>query len=369
MVVAVALVVASTAAACNAQGKFTSNAKSEAQDNFDRIHAGTEFDQANRQYRLGDFERALKSIDQSIRFVPNVAKCHLLRGKILIELGRHTEAVDALEFGSLFDPFNYEFPYMCGVVHEQLGDLDLALEDFDFALSLDEEEPASRLALAEVLVQLDRIDDAKDVLTSGTGWTRGEAGFRQALGHIALLEGDKEEAKRAFGEAAILSPRDPGILEDLFRVQVESHEFADAIRTIGDIQETTYYKSRPDVQRLHALCLIQIRKPVEARAILRDLTSREGELVNFESWRLMSEVAILLNDDYLLRTAGNRMVQSEPMRSEGFLAKAVAQRIEGDLDGALASARLAVARAGDDPTPRRLEKLILEELASAPAVE
>jgi len=356
-------------ASCQAHGKYTTASKTQAEENIDRIHAGTEYDQANRKYRLGDFDGALEAIELSIQFVPDVPKAHLLYGRILIELGRHTDAIEVLESGSLLDQGNYEFPYLCGVVHEQLGMLDLALEDFSYALTLSDEEPSSRLALAEVLVQVDRIEEAKTLLRSGSGWTSGEAGFRQALGHIALLEGDKAEAKRAFGEAAILSPRDPGILEDLFRVQVEESEFAEAIQTISQIEETTYYKSRPDVQRLHALSLIQIRKPVEARAILRNLTSKEGEVINFETWRLMSEVALLLEDDYLLRTCANRMVQSEPGRSEGFLARAVAQRREGDLSGALDSARLAVARAGDDPTPQRFEELILEELASGPAAD
>ncbi len=357
-----ALVLLSATLGCKSQGKYTSSSKDAAQDNIDRIHAGTEFDQAKRQYRLGDFDRALESVERSISYVPDVAKCHLLRGKILIELGRHPDAIDSLEYGSLFDPENPEFPYLCGVVHEQMGWLDLAYDDFSFALSLNEQEPSSRLALAEVLVQLERVDEAKELLKSSSGWSDGEAGFRQTLGHIALLEGDQAEAHRLFGEAAILSPQDPGILEDLFRVQVEANEFAEAIRTIRNIEETAYYESRTDVQRLHALCLIQIRKPVEARAILRKLVEGEGEVSNFETWRLMSEVALLLEDDYLLSSAASRMVQAEPGRSEGFLARAVAQRREGDLDGALKSVRSAVSLAGDDPTPSKFEALILEEL-------
>lgn len=364
-------------AGCRAHGDYTSEARDTARSSIDAIHAGTEHDEAQRRFRSGDFDGALDAIDESLRLSPTVPKSHLLRSRIFIEMGRLGDAFDATTDGlTTIDQLEPEdeagsrdadragFYYLRGIVHEQQGLLDEAADSYWTALRLDPDDTAARHALAEVFVQQGELERAKQLLTSSNGWSDGEAGFRQALGHIALLEGDANEARRFFEEAAILSPRDPSILEDLFRSQVEARQFDEALSTIGLLEKQLYYERRADLQRLHALCHIQVREPVEARAILKRLTEGDGGARDFDSWRLMADVAVLLEDDRLLRSAADRMIQAAPLRSEGFVAQAVGQRREGDLEGALASARLAVERSAEgDATSAKLEAILVREIA------
>ncbi|MFT5284757.1 MAG: putative Zn-dependent protease [Planctomycetota bacterium] len=354
-------------AGCAAQGEYTSEARAEAQNNSDRLHAGTEYDQANRKYQSGDFDSALKSIEKSISFESSVAKSHLLRARILIEMGDYSGALYSLDTGSDLDLDNHEYPYLMGVVYEQLKQFDLACEVYEAALKIKPHDSASRLALAEVFIQLNRNEDAKSILKASPGWTDGEAGFRQTLGHIARLEGNDDEALREFQKAAILSPNDSGILEDLFRSQAEAGDFSEAIRTVRELVDRPYYEQRPDLQRLHARCLLQTRQPVEARTILKALTRESGTATGFETWHLMADVAMLLKDDRLLGQAGEHMARTDPSRSEGFVAQAVSHRRVGNLEAALRNARLAMERAGDDTTSSRLEKLILDEIGAKSA--
>ncbi|QDU83106.1 hypothetical protein Pla163_02020 [Planctomycetes bacterium Pla163] len=135
------------------------------------------------------------------------------------------------------------------------------------------------------------------------------------------------------------------------------------MRTVGHLENQLYYERHPDLQRMHALCHVQVRQPVEARRILTALTESEAGARDFEAWRLTADVAVLLEDSRLLRIAADRMVQAAPTRSEGFLTQAVSRPSEGDVAGALKSVRLAVERAAEgDSTPARLEELLLQEL-------
>lgn len=373
--------------ACGSHGAYTSAARDDARSSIDAIHAGTEYDEAMRRFRNGDFDGALESIDESLRLSEAVPKSHLLRARIFVEMGGLGAALDAIDAGlavvdgiarssaddadpARFDAQRAQFFYERGLVHEQQGLPDEAVVAYRRALELAPDDAPTRHALAEVHVQRGDLDAAKKLLTSSSGWSSGEAGFRQSLGHIALLEGDADAARRLFEEAAILSPRDPSILEDLFRSRVEARQFAEALATAELLEQQLYYDRRPDLKRLHALCHIQVREPVEARAILKRLTEGDGGARDFESWRLMADVAVLLDDDRLLRAAADRMIQAAPLRSEGFLAQAVGRRREGDLEGALASARLAVERSAEgDSTPAKFEAIVLDELASGDSDE
>lgn len=376
-----ALLAAFALVACQAQGNYTRASNQDARDSLNALHAGTDYDQAMRQLASGDLDQALKTVDTCIARVPDVAKSHLLRARILIERGELNAALAALNYkdaevegeaevevqdeseaAAKALPEMSEFPYLRGVVYEQGGDLAAALLAYEAAFELAPGRPEVRLALAEVLVALGRNEAACALLDRDVGEFANHAGFRQELGHIALLEMDLERAGTLFAEAAILSPGDKGILEDLVRVQVAQAQYLDALRTFRQLEPLD---GRDDLKRLLAHCLVRTRQPVEARTMLTELTSDAQGARDFESWKLIADTALMLEDDRLLRSAADRMLQTDPERPEGFVTLAVWKRRAGDLDGALASARRAMERAGEDPTPQRLEQLLLHDLAQA----
>ena len=73
-------------------------------------------------------------------------------------------------------------------------------------------------------------------------------------------------------------------------------QFDDALRMVGHLENQLYYERHPDLQRMHALCHVQVRQPVEARRILTALTESEAGTRDFEAWRLTADVAVLLED-------------------------------------------------------------------------
>src|SRR5690606_33138603 len=139
---------------------------------------------------------------------------------------------------------------------DQLGQLDAALVDYRAAMELAPPHPGSRLACAAGLVRLGRAAAAQQHLRPDAPWAAAQAACLQALGHIAHLEGDPAAALQHFGEARILAPDDGDILEDLFRAQVDAHDFVEAGRTARSLQTLNRYATRPDLRQMHALCLV-----------------------------------------------------------------------------------------------------------------
>jgi tetratricopeptide (TPR) repeat protein len=359
------LTLATTLLGCEGHGQYTSAFKEDAVRNMSRIRAATEYDMAFQQYRSGDLVRALATVDNSIKLHDEVPKGHLLRGRILYELERYQEALDALERGSALDPIESEFHYYRGVVLERTGRTEAALEAYRQAVALDPAAAHYRLAVAEVLIDLRRLDEARAWLESDDAVVQMSAGAIQTLGHIAMMQGDVDRAVRCFAEAAVLRPDDPVLRDDLCRAQIAARRFAEAEANLRRLAHEKHYESRRDLKHLHAACLIELDRPVEARGILLSLLRDDGGANDTEAWVKLIDVALILRDDGLLRTAANRLIAAAPDRYEGYLALAMWRRKNGDLEGALRSLDIAVQRAGTVQTPAQLRSIVERQLSAA----
>jgi Flp pilus assembly protein TadD len=349
-------------AACEGHGAYTSKFLEESQRNMAKLRAATQYDLAVQQFHSGDLKRSLETINGAIAVESEVGKAHLLRGRILLEMGQSNEALAALDRGRALDPAEPGYAYYRGIAQERVGQLDDALASYCEAAAIDTADAQYLVAAAEVLIELERLDEARQLLEKQEGDFESNAGFRQALGHIATLEGDDDLAVHLFREAMLLSPGDPVLREDLCHAQIADGRFAAAEMTLRHLADEEDYDQRPDLRHLHASCLIELDRPLEARSILYRLVRSNEGANDVEAWIKLIDVALMLHDDGLLRSAANRLMAAAPGRHEGYLALAMWQRRDGDLEGALRSVDRAMTRAGDDPTPERLHAIVLREL-------
>ncbi|MHC4304939.1 MAG: tetratricopeptide repeat protein [Planctomycetota bacterium] len=349
-------------AACEGHGKYTSEFLEESQRDMAKLRAATQYDLAVQQFNSGDLQRSLETINGAISVEGEVGKAHLLRGRILLEMGETSDALAALARGQELDPADPDFPYYRGIAQERVGRLDEALASYRAAAAIDTGDAQYLLAAAEILIEVDRLDEARQLLEEQVGDFESNAGFRQALGHIATLEGNDDLAVHLFTEATLLSPGDPVLREDLCHAYIAAGRFAEAELTLRRLGDDKASAQRPDLKHLHASCLIELDRPVEARSILYRLVRSADDANDMEAWIKLIDVALMLHDDGLLRSAANRLMAAAPGRHEGYLALAIWQRRNGDLEGALRSVDRAITRAGDDPTPERLHAIVLREL-------
>lgn len=350
---------------CAGNGAYTTKFKQEATGRMNMVKAGTQWDMANQQYQSGDLKRALETIDTSLVLNDQVAKSHLLKGRILLELGRLEPAAESLTKAIELDAKNPDCPYFRAVVLERMEKPEAALTDYQTAAALDRSNPQYTVAAAEVLMHLERFEEARNLLEPPADSTlprfTQSAGARQTLGHIALMQAKPTDAVRYFREASVLAPGDNAILEDLARAQVAAGQYGDADANLQRVLSTVKANDRRDLRLMRSRCLIETERPVDARIILQELAAGPGAS-DPDVWVQLGNVALILEDDFRLKEAGTKITALAPRRHEGYLLLGLHQRRAGKLGTAAEMLEKSVQRTADDPTPSLVLSLVYQQM-------
>lgn len=343
-------------------GKHTTEFKEQAQQRMQNVKAATNWDMAQQQFLAGDLDKALKSVDQSIALNEKVARSHILRGRILIEQGRLEGAMSSFDQAIAIEPANADAYYYKGIVYERFTLFDDAVSAYRQAAENDPSNPQFPLAAAEMLIDLGRLDEAEEALNRNAASFQHNAGIRQTLGHIAMLRGRHDEAVKYFGEAALLAPGDPSILEDQARVLHTMGRFAEAESTLRMLMSANQSSQRRDLRHLQAKCLMELDKPVEARDVLVGLIADRSASNEPAIWIDLGNVALMLKDGFRLREAGQRLIAMAPNRSEGYLFMAMWQRDNGKPENAAKTLERCLTLNRDAAEPAILRGIILKDL-------
>lgn len=355
------------AGGCNKpHGEYTGKFKEEADGRMNRLKAGTDWDMAHQQFLSGDLDKALKNVQISIERADDVAKSHLLMGRIQLEMGRMEDALKAFDRTLELDDSIMEAHYYKGVVFERFGKTEQALDSYQAAAKIDPSNAQFAVASAEMLIDMDRMEEARKLLTSGSNDFEHNAGVRQTLGHIAMMEGNVDDAVRLFNEACLLAPEEPSLLEDLARAQISARKFNDAEYSLRRLLAADTENLRRDLRHMQARCLIEIERPVEARSILTDIVNDPQGANDVQTWAELGNIAIMLKDERRLRECATRLVAIAPDRQEGYFLMAAWQRNKGNIKGAIASLDKAVERAQGDSAPAVLRGVLYQELGMKP---
>jgi Flp pilus assembly protein TadD len=349
--------------ACSAgHGKHTQEGVANAQERMSTIKSATSWDLARQQFQVGDLEKALKNVDESIGHNPSVAKAHSLRGRILLELGQIEGAIDALEVAQVIDPQFDEAFYYKGICLERINKIDDALASYNTAATLTPQNAQYAIATAEMYIELDQLDEAEQILNERKEMLEHNSGVRQTLGHISLLRNDAETAVALFREARLLAPDDITVAEDLANALVLASDWVEAEYTLRTLLNNEDYAERRDLKRLHGRTLVALDRPVEARTLLISLTSDEKGRNDVYSWVDLGNVSIQLGDLSRARASARQVIALKPDQSEGYALLAAAQIKGGDREAALESLAVAVEYSRDDASPALLRGLLLSHM-------
>lgn len=321
-------------------GNYTSAGVDRAQLRMTQMKSATEYDMARQQFLAGDLKKAERSVDHSIALHDKVVASHVLRARILIEMGALEHALDALDTALMIplpddDISRYtEAHYYRGIVFERFDEPQSALEAYESAMEADPSNAQYLLAASEMLIEMDRLFEAQQMLHEGRRSYEYNAGILQTLGHIAMMQGDHVTAADLFERAAVLGGGDPTLREDQLRAQLALGEFADAENTLSWLFHEEEFAGRDDLRHIHAKVLLQLDRPVEAREILMSLTSGSGKN-DPEIWLDLGNVSLVIDDLPRLRAAGQRIMAIAPDRAEGYMFFALYQRDRGQLEEAV----------------------------------
>lgn len=361
-VFAVGLAVGSLAG-CGGGGAYTRQTSLDHQSKMDIMKSATEYDMSRQAYYAGDLKKALDGVERSIAINDQVAKTHVLRGRILLELSELDGALDALHTAETLDPKSVDAQYYLGMAYERLNEFETSIKHYQAAAEMKPEKAQYIVAVAEVMIDAGRVDEAETYLSGRRARFDHNAGVRQTLGHIALMQGNPTKALTMFSEARILAPEDMEILEDLVQTQIALGRYGDASGGLSKLlSDEDFAEQRRDLRHVYGRCLIELGRYIEARNVYLALTEDSEGGSDVDAWIGLGNVSCIIKDPYRLRTAAGRVMALEPNREEGYLLRSIWHRRRGESNDALAWLQVAAERAGESQAIYTMAGLVLADL-------
>lgn len=163
----------------------------------------------------GDCERALVLYDRALLIDPKDARLHRGRGKVLAELARFDEAVDAMAEAAKLAPDDAVVHYHRATILSKAGDKPGAAEAFKRASELAPDDADIWLSFADVMRNLDQPQAAVDMLTRAIELNPNYAAAYSNLGNILADAAMLEDAIAAHRMALKLNPNVSEIYNNL----------------------------------------------------------------------------------------------------------------------------------------------------------
>lgn len=295
--------------------KPTIKEKAEAQWNGAR--ASVMISLAQDQYKAGNFEKARQTVDDALKLVPEAAPVRVLSAKLAIEQGQLELADRELAIARKFAPDDAEALYLSGVVCQRWKKLQEAHDYYRAATEKAPTELAYLMAESEMLVIMDRTDEALALLQAKVVYFEHSAGVRDAVARLMMQKGRYREAIELFRQATILTPEEPSFREGLglaFYYAKQHKEAADVLEKLATLDA---YAERPDLLIALGESLLQTGKHREARPHLE--TAARLQPGNPGVWLGLARAAMEGDDLKRAELALRKAIALEPDASESYL--------------------------------------------------
>lgn len=273
------------------------------------------------EYRLGNFETALRLFDKYLQAEPDEPLAGVNRALCLLRLGRFEESLSELERWEKDFPNDGRFLLIRGCARLKMNNFEEAEADFKKAAAgRPEDRFLACLWLAEAALRQGHTAEAKELLLSC-----GDGGkFKSVLANnLAVAEerlGQDGEAAQHFGEAASLGSERGEFNEALLKVFSLRGTDILALAELSD-----KYSGNPWGDFLYAVALQRSGRYEEAEKLLRALQVKlnevgEGAVLRAESG-LAGEDIELLRRYAELYLGLNYLSRGEPQRAADFWEK------------------------------------------------
>ena len=332
------------------KGKYTTEHTNAAKAKMNMLKSATEYQMAHQAFMAGDLQKANNHIDYSLTLNESVVKSHVLRGRIMMEMGNIERADACFKHAESLDGANVDAAYYQGVLAERVARKEEALAFYRKAADLEPTNAQYCIAATEMMIDLARIDEAEAYLRQRQERFVNNGGVKQVLGNIAMLRKDTRTAQTLYAEARLLSPENTAIVENLIRAQIANGAVADAEVNLSKLLSDRAMQDRRDLRHMRAKCLVQLDRLVEARDLYLELTKDRDGNADIEAWRGLGEVAFILKDTPRLKLCASRLIAIAPKSPDGWILRGLMQRRAGDLAAAKSSFEQALELRRDGNT-------------------
>jgi tetratricopeptide (TPR) repeat protein len=193
---------------------------------------GALFVRAKIELSLKKIDDAITSVRTAINGKPNWAEAYYLLGAALAIKGDNTAARNELARALEIDPNLYQAQQVLAKVHAALGEHEYAVEVGRRYLQRQPDNIETNLIVAQSLVRLGKLQEAKSQIEKIDEAKRGAEG-NYALGRIYFGLGDVAKARSYFELANAAVPRNPDILTNLLTLDARENRLAESTERIN----------------------------------------------------------------------------------------------------------------------------------------
>jgi tetratricopeptide (TPR) repeat protein len=350
--------------------------------------AATAIGEAFRKLQEGDAAGALVVAQRVAAEQPANARARLVAGIALRMSGRLEESAIELEAAQRLDSQDHAAFYEMGVVRQQQGQVDTAIEAFRHCARLRPDFFAAHFSMGLLRLQRREWTDAADAFRAVLALKPGQP---DALLHLALAQagaGDHDEAERTFVRALAADPHHPETLKVFGQYSASRGNFARAATLFTEAMRSS--PSDPALPMFAAQCELLLGRFPQAWAAYAGREARRrheshaagqgspyrvptpaevaGKLVTIVGEQGLGDVLFFLRWAPSLKAAGARLAFSGDARLRPLLERTgLFERFEeapphgpavlaGDLPSMLPGDPLAMPSLRIPPMPERLAR-------------
>ncbi|MEM1211494.1 MAG: tetratricopeptide repeat protein [Planctomycetota bacterium] len=313
---------------------------------------------AESHFESGQLDIAQKHVNDATKIDPTNPKLYLMDGRIALERGQLERAMKLFTVSIQFDEENADPHHFQGVIYQRWQRYDEAFEAYGKAYTLERDNPSHLLAMAGVLVPLNRTQDGIAILEEQRTYFDQSASLRASLGHLYRLQGQHRQAVRAFEEAVTLQPENAKLREELALSQAAAGEHGEAAANLRIVLEDPDARDRLDLHRLLAQSQIADGQINAARQTLINLTRQYA--AEADDWVNLAKLAWREKDHSATLFAAHNVTQLAPDRPEGYLLAGMVWQHRGNDANALRMFDRAAELDTNDATPLVLRGVVLQ---------
>ncbi|MAE60595.1 MAG: hypothetical protein CMJ49_04460 [Planctomycetaceae bacterium] len=360
----IAAALLSTVLASGCATETRDDAKKAAVERWMQTRANLMYGVARQAFEVGELDKSERTCRGVLAEEPLNLPFLKLWARIQIERGQLEPAMATLNHAAAVNEEDSETHYLLGLVNQRWQRYDEALLSYRKSYVFEPENVRGLLAVTEMLVKLDRVDEAIEGLEAKLVYFEYNAAVRVALGRIHALRGENTQAIHYYREASLLSPDDLQITEHLSRALLSDGQHANAIDYLTQLLADESYAQRRDIRADLAEAYMATNNVAKARLIYLDLTREAPQIV--DNWIKLGQAAWILGDDRRVAEAAERTIALDPDRYEGYLLRGMSTQKAGDVGEALAFFKRASELEPNNPLPLVLQGMGFEQ-AGQPA--
>ncbi|MHC4888347.1 MAG: tetratricopeptide repeat protein [Planctomycetota bacterium] len=330
--IAAITVVLAACAGCESHAQ----SKNAAKQRWDKTSARIKLTLAQQQYDAGNYDRAVKAVQECLNTDPNNAAARGLYGKLLLGNGRRDEAIAQLGLALQLDEQLHESWYWLGTAAEENRDYQKACTHYEKALSLEPTNVDYILAVADVQAARNNHSEAEMLLNRKMSDLPRDVSLKVATAELMGRTGKNERAVELYKQAMLMTSDNSDIAESLGYCYVFSGKWSEAAEIFDSLFEQCQDEQKKKLYlQVTALCSMNGGQYGRAVNCYSQLSVEERD--NAEIWVKMGQAALGAGPANRAFLCGQKALALQPGYTHAIALIGCAQYAGGDYAAALES--------------------------------